>query len=75
MAKVEELTERERQAAEVLRELNAQPPEQMLTRQALVALLRRMPGIPEGWSSAEYIRELRGPLPEDDPDFPSDDRH
>jgi hypothetical protein len=75
MVKVEEMTERERKAAEVLRELNAQPPGQLLTRQELVALLRRMPGMPEGWSSAEYIRELRGPLPEDDPDCSRDDRH
>ena len=74
VAKVEEMTERDRKAAEVLRELEALPPGQTLTRQELVALLRRMPGLPEGWSSAEYIRELRGPLPEDDPDFPHDDR-
>lgn len=75
MAKVEEITERERKAAEVLRELNSYPPGYTLTRQELVALLRRMPGLPPGWNSAEYIRELRGPLPEDDPDFTSDDRH
>jgi hypothetical protein len=74
MANVEEMTARERMAAEVLRELNARPPGQKLTREELVSLLGRMPGLPPGWSSAEYIRELRGPLPEDDPDFQHDDR-
>ncbi|HYC93835.1 MAG TPA: hypothetical protein VEO54_31830 [Thermoanaerobaculia bacterium] len=74
MAKVEAMTERDRIAAEVLEELNVRPPGQKLTREELVALLRRMPPMPPGWSSAEYIRELRGPLPEDDPDYPRDDR-
>jgi hypothetical protein len=36
-----------------------------------LAYVRRLPkaNLPEGWSSAEIIRELRGPLPDDDPDF------
>jgi hypothetical protein len=41
-----------------------------LTFDEWLALRRRLPKIemPEGWSSADDIRELRGPLPEDDPD-------
>jgi hypothetical protein len=45
------------------------------TNEELFALLRRVPPLmPPGWSSADDIRELRGPLPEDDPDFPNVDR-
>jgi len=47
-------------------ELRARPAGQPLTREELRSFLERMPDLTEGWSSAEYIRELRGPLPEDE---------
>ena len=71
MGNVDELTERERKPAEVLREHEAHPPGYKMTPDELMAIIRKMPGLPEGWSSADYIRELRGPLPEDDPEFPN----
>jgi hypothetical protein len=69
MAKVEEMTERERMAAEVLRELRARPRGKKLTGDELMALISKMPEPPEEWTSADDIRELRGPLPEDDPEY------
>jgi hypothetical protein len=69
MASTEEMTEQERQAAEVLRDLKARPRGKKLTPDELMAFIRRMPGMPEGWTSADDIRELRGPLPEDDPEY------
>ncbi len=71
MAAIEkdEMAERDRKAGEVLRELRARPKGKKLTPDELVALISKMPGVPDGWTSAEYIRELRGPLPEDDPEF------
>jgi hypothetical protein len=64
-----ELTERERKVAEVLRDLKARPPGKKLTPEELMSFISRMPGMPEGWTSADYIREFRGPLPEDDPEY------
>ena len=69
MAKVDPFTERERKAAEVLRELESHPPGYKMTPGELMAIIRKMPGLPEGWSSADDIRDLRGPLPEDDPEL------
>lgn len=69
MAKTAEMTERQRKVQEVIRELDALPPGHKMTREEFVRILSKMPPMPEGWTSAEYIRELRGPLPEDDPEY------
>jgi hypothetical protein len=69
MAKTLEKTEAETQAEELLKELEALPAGYMLTPEELMSVIRRMPKMPEGWTSADYIREMRGPLPEDDPEF------
>lgn len=46
-----------------------------LTNKEIFALLSRVPPLmPPGWSSADDIREARGPLPGDDPDFHNADR-
>jgi len=75
MAKALERPERDQAAvAEVLRDLQALPPGHKLSPDELMSFIRRLPKMPEGWTSADYIRELRGPLPEDDPDFPPHDR-
>jgi hypothetical protein len=70
MGKVEELTERERQAADLLRDLQALPPGHKLKGGELMSFIRRLPklDLPENWTSADDIRDLRGPLPEDDPE-------
>jgi hypothetical protein len=75
MATTEEMTERERKAAEVLRDLRALPPGHTLTPEELMSFIRRMPGMPEGWTSADYIREFRGPLTENDPELDRDPDH
>lgn len=71
-----ELTKEER--AEIVRKLHAEllsrPKGKPLQGEELLYFLDRMPGMPEGWSSAEDIRDFRGPLPEDDPDFSNDRR-
>ena len=70
MAKTAEETEREQVIAEVLAELKALPPERKLTGEEWLALAKRLPklaDLPEDWTSADDIRELRGPLPDDDP--------
>lgn len=58
----------------VLQDLRALPEGTKLTNEELFALIQRLPPMYDGFSSADVIRELRGPLPEDDPDFPLDDR-
>ena len=71
MAKTEEETEKD-VLREVLRELESMPPEKKLSGDEWLALAKRLPklgNMPEGWTSADDIREFRGPLPEDDPDF------
>jgi hypothetical protein len=66
---------RDQEAAEaVLRDLRALPEGTKLTNEELFAFIQRLPPMHDGFSSADVIRELRGPLPEDDPDFPPDDR-
>jgi hypothetical protein len=75
MVKVATTEEHDDPAAEVLRDLRALPEGHQLTGDELMAFIRRMPKMPEGWTSADYIREFRGPLPEDDSDLPRDDRH
>lgn len=71
MAKAAEKDEKDQESVEqVLAELRAIP-SNSLSGEEVVAYLRRLPKpkLPEGWTSADDIRELRGPLPEDDPDF------
>lgn len=55
---------------QLLAELRAIPTGS-LSGEAWLSYVRRLPkpDLPEGWTSADDIRELRGPLPEDDPDF------
>jgi hypothetical protein len=69
MAKTMEKDEKE-SAEQVLAELRALPTGS-LSGEEWLSYLRRLPkpDLPEGWTSADDIRELRGPLPEDDPDF------
>ncbi len=70
MAKTAEETEREQVIREVLAELQALPPDRKLSGEEWLALAKRLPklgNLPEGWTSADDIREFRGPLPEDDP--------
>ncbi|HEV7766905.1 MAG TPA: hypothetical protein VGQ76_18035 [Thermoanaerobaculia bacterium] len=59
-------------AKDVLRELEARSG--TLTNADIFDLLAHLPRKPSSWSSADVIRELRGPLPEDDPDFADVDR-
>lgn len=54
---------------EVLAELRALPEGTTLPMSEISRLIRKMPRRPRTWSSADDIRELRGPLPEDDPNF------
>lgn len=51
---------------ESVRQLAARPEGQMLTPEEFMELVRRMPKMPAGWTSADDIRELRGPLPDED---------
>ena len=57
---------------QVLDELSALPPDYEMSPQEWVSYIRRLPKSADQTSSAEIIRELRGPLPEDDPDFPDE---
>ncbi|HEX6085928.1 MAG TPA: hypothetical protein VF266_15455 [Thermoanaerobaculia bacterium] len=63
--------ERSRRNAEIQRDLDALPPGHKLTGEELMSFIRRLPklDLPENWTSADDIRELRGPLPEDDPEY------
>ena len=66
MAKTLEKKE-ESAAAQIIRELEALPPGYKLTDEEFLSYVRRMPKPkPGGPTSAEIIRELRGPLPGDD---------
>ena len=70
MAKTE--NEQEREAAvmkDILAALRAMPEGHKLTPEEMLSIFGRMPQMPDGWTSADYIRELRGPLPEDDPEY------
>jgi hypothetical protein len=70
MAKTVERTERSQEAArQVLAELRALPPDAMLSREQILTYLERMPARSEDFTSADVIRELRGPLPDDDPEY------
>jgi hypothetical protein len=50
-------------------------PHTPMTWEEFMSALRKLPqkALPE--TSASIIRELRGPLPDDDPDFVNVDRH
>lgn len=75
MAKTAEGATRDQEAVEqVRRELAALPPGTKLSNEELIALIDRLPRRPSSWTSADVIREHRGPLPEDDPDFANVDR-
>jgi hypothetical protein len=71
MANVEEMTENQRKVAEILRDLEARPPGKPLTGDELMSFIRRLPklDLPDDWTSADDIRDFRGPLPEDDPEY------
>jgi hypothetical protein len=70
MAKIAKSTDEEReQLRELQRELDALPPGHMLTPDEFLYFVSKMPKMPEGWSSADDIRDFRGPLPEDDPEY------
>lgn len=71
MTKTLEEKDKERENADqLLAELRALP-SGSLSGEKLLSYVRRLPkpDLPEGWTSADDIRQLRGPLPEDDPDF------
>lgn len=66
MSKTLEQTESEA-IAEVMRELDALGPDDKLSHEDFMRLLSKLPKPkPGGPTSAEIIRELRGPLPEHD---------
>ncbi len=70
MARTVGRTERSVEAVrEVLAELRALPSEAKLSREQILAYLERMPSRGNDFTSADVIRELRGPLPEDDPEL------
>ena len=72
MAKTVEDIEKQQALREVLAELKALPPDRKLSGEEWFAIVKRLPKLgtmPEGWTSADDIREFRGPLPEDDPDY------
>ena len=77
MAKTAEEMGRQQETAEqARRELRALPEGTMLSWKDAMAYVRRL-GIkmPPGWTSAGDIRELRGPLPDNDSDLVNVSRH
>jgi hypothetical protein len=62
---------REENAAAAVRELLSLTPGTTLGTGEWLDLVARLPrmDLADEWSSADVIRELRGPLPEDDPDY------
>ena len=71
MAKTVEEKTQEEALKELLRDLEALPPGHKMSGEEWLSYVRRLPkpDLPEGWTSADDIRELRGPLPEDDPEY------
>ena len=70
---VKEMTKHGQEAVrQVLAELRALPRDARLTRDQILSYLERMPPRPDDFTSADDIRQLRGPLPEDDPEFQRD---
>jgi hypothetical protein len=69
-----ERSPQEKKAVEqVRRELEALPEGTKLTNEQVLAFVERLPRRLDTWTSADVIRELRGPLPEDDPFFKNAD--
>ncbi len=68
MAKVaEKTTPDQREAEQARRELEARPPGTPMTWDEAMSYVRRLGlKMPDGWTSADIIREYRGPLPGDD---------
>jgi hypothetical protein len=58
----------------VVAELRARQKAGPMTADEWLAFIRQLPPSNDDWSSADIIRELRGPLPADDPEFPHDRR-
>ncbi|HYH08598.1 MAG TPA: hypothetical protein VEK11_16200 [Thermoanaerobaculia bacterium] len=54
---------------EAQRELDALGPDHVLTPDEFAYFVSKMPKMPEGWTSADDVRDFRGPLPEDDPEY------
>ncbi|MEA2464580.1 MAG: hypothetical protein QOJ98_2327 [Acidobacteriota bacterium] len=50
----------------VLHDVRALPKGTTLTIEEVAAYVHRLPGRPADWTSADVIREARGPLPDDD---------
>jgi hypothetical protein len=67
MAKTVEAEQDLTAVTEFVRTLDARGPDYKMTPDEFVEFSRLMPKMPAGWTSADDIRELRGPLPEDDP--------
>jgi hypothetical protein len=66
MGKTAEKTERDQEVVrDILRDLEARSQEPMTWDEAM-SYIRRMPKMPAGWTSADIIREYRGPLPDYD---------
>ena len=66
MGKTMERTERNQDVVkEILHDLESRPPGPM-NWEEMMSYIRRMPKMPAGWTSADIIREYRGPLPDDD---------
>jgi hypothetical protein len=68
MAKTAERSHETDEIEQVRRELEALPAGTTLNWDEIEAYVRRL-GIrmPDGWTSADDIRELRGPLPDEEP--------
>ena len=72
MAKTVEQTDKDEEVVqEVLGELEALPAGHQMSGDEWLSFIQRLPklNLPDGWTSADDIREFRGPLPEDDPEF------
>ncbi|MDQ3281865.1 MAG: hypothetical protein M3Q69_10690 [Acidobacteriota bacterium] len=54
---------------ELLDRLNAKGPGYVMTMDEVREYVRRMPKMPPGWSSAEDVRDFRGPIAGDDADY------
>lgn len=67
MAKPAEDARDQGEVEQVRRELEARTPGTPLTWEETMSYVRRMGlKMPDGWTSADIIREYRGPLPGDD---------
>jgi hypothetical protein len=75
MAKEFNRADRRAMFEQLLAELRARPEgAPPMSTDEWLSYLERIPPRDDNWSSADLIRELRGPLPADDPDFPDDRR-